>query len=82
MIEQAPLQQPFTDGKVNAPAWMQWITKLSTFACAVSDYGTTDNRPIKNLFIGRPYFDQTLGYPVYVKTVNPVVWVDGSGATV
>ncbi len=82
MIGQAPFQVPVTQNNVNAPAWIQWLTKLSTFAGAVSDYGTTAQRPIKNLFIGRPYFDQTLGFPVYVKTVTPTVWVDGSGATV
>lgn len=82
MIEQPPFVQPITLNGVNAPAWIQWITKLATFAGSVSDYGTTANRPTKNLFIGRPYFDQTLGFPVYVKTVTPVVWVDGSGATV
>lgn len=82
MIEQAPFQQPMVIGGMNTPSWMQWITKLATFAGSVSDYGTTASRPTKNLFIGRPYFDQTLGLPVWVKTVSPVVWVDATGATV
>jgi hypothetical protein len=41
--------------------------------------GVTANRPDKVLWIGRRYFDTTLGKPVYLKSINPSVWVDGVG---
>ncbi len=44
-------------------------------------YGATAQRPT-DVWIGRRYFDTTLGYPIYVKTVTPLVWVNGAGATV
>jgi hypothetical protein len=44
--------------------------------------GTTANRPTTNLFIGRPYFDTTLGKPIAIKSLGPTVWVDGVGTVV
>jgi hypothetical protein len=26
-----------------------------------------------------PYFDTTLGYPIWLESVNPDVWVDATG---
>lgn len=82
MIENAPFQQPITDGVVNAPSWIRWLTKLALFAGSVSDHGTTSQRPVSGLFVGRRYFDETIGYPIWLKTVNPIEWVDSTGATV
>ena len=80
MIEQAPFQQPING--VLSPNWVQWLTKIGLFAGSVSDHGTTANRPTKNLYIGRFYFDDTLGIPIWLKTVDPVDWVDATGASV
>jgi hypothetical protein len=52
-----------------------WIT-------ADSQYGTTAQRPTTGLQPGNKYFDSTLGFPVYVKSVNPVVWVRYDGTVV
>ena len=83
MIENAPFRDITLDatGKFSS-AWMQWIQKVGLYAGSVSDSGTTAQRPTSNLYIGRQYFDSTLGYPVWIKTVSPVVWVNGAGATV
>ena len=44
--------------------------------------GTTGNRPT-NVGVGYPYFDTTLGKPIYVKVITPsIVWVDATGVTV
>lgn len=52
-------------------------------ACFASyESGTTANRPISGLWVGRRYFDTTIGKPVWIKTVGPVVWVDATGAPV
>lgn len=42
--------------------------------------GTTAARPATPV-VGDPYFDTTLGKPVWCKTASPVVWVDASGVT-
>ena len=82
MISQAPFQDAVSERGNITPSWAQWFTKVGLFAGSVSDSGTTANRPTKNLFIGRPYFDTTLNKPIWVKTVTTVVWVDATGASV
>lgn len=44
--------------------------------------GTTAQRPLFGLYLGMPYFDRTLGKPIYCKQVSPTVWGDATGATV
>lgn len=50
----------------------------------IAESGTTVNRPADaNLRVGQPYFDTTLGKPVWVKTIGPpAIWVDATGAVV
>lgn len=43
--------------------------------------GTSAQRPA-NAHVGYPYFDTTLGKPVWLKGVAPVTWVDATGNTV
>ena len=65
-------------GNVN-PVWDQWFSRVHAIASSVQQSGTTANRPDKMLWIGRRYFDTTLGKPVYLKSIRPSVWVDGIG---
>lgn len=46
--------------------------------------GTTAQRPTATrlLWPGYMYFDTTLGKPIWVKTVKPLVFVDATGAPV
>ena len=41
--------------------------------------GTTANRPTSDLYIGRPYYDSTLGKPIWWAGT---VWKDSAGTTV
>lgn len=83
MIENAPFRDVLTDsaGRMSG-AWMRWVQKIGLFAGSESDHGTTAQRPTSDLYIGRPFFDDTLGHKIWVKTVSPVVWVDGVGNSV
>lgn len=63
-------------------AWTSFFEQIFNILTAMTQSGTTANRPTKFLWIGRNYFDTTLGYPVYVKSVGPVVWVNGAGTVV
>jgi len=59
--------------------WVSWLTQMCTYIVSNYQHGTTAERPTTGLWIGRRYFDDTLGKPVYVKTISPIVWVDGVG---
>ena len=62
--------------------FFSWLYGIYVVAFSVQESGTTTNRPTKNLFVGRPYFDTTLGKPVWLKSASPSVWVDATGASV
>ena len=70
MINTPPISGPFVnvDGRVTLPV-ATWLNVLWLVANSVSESGTTSQRPTKNLWVGRPFFDTTL--------VKPVFW-DGS----
>lgn len=59
--------------------WKNWFQKSYNIHFANTQSGTTANRPTSNLWIGRRYFDTTIGKPVYLKSLSPNVWVDGAG---
>jgi len=66
------------DGKATDP-WQNVFNRWHTIIVAGAQSGTTANRPTKVLWVGRRYFDTTLGKPVYLKSIRPSVWVDGVG---
>lgn len=78
-----PGDLPISDsqGRVSVP-WSAWFSRAHAAISAVYQSGTTADRPTALLWVGRPYFDTTLGKPVWVKSVKPTVWVDGSGVSV
>lgn len=64
------------------PAWAGWFSQAQQILQDLSSAGTTALRPTNALYTGKFYFDTTLGLPVWVKSVNPTVWVNASGAAV
>ena len=68
-------------GKLLSP-WMAWFSLAQGILQAQGQTGTTAARPVNGLYVGYQYFDTTLGYPVWVKTVSPAVWVRYDGTTV
>ena len=65
-------------GKLTAP-WLKWASDVDKLVTAAKLSGTTANRPVDYLFIGRQYFDTDLGKPVFLKDVGPAQWVDAMG---
>ena len=61
------------------PAWSSWYAAIGRLGNAITGSGTTANRPTVGLYTGRPYFDTTLGKPIWYKTAG---WVDATGAGV
>lgn len=77
-----PNQSPVQVDNVIQLRWQEYFTGVFNSITAIQQSGTTANRPTRGLWIGRPYFDTTVGYPVYLKSANPPVWVNGAGTVV
>ena len=59
--------------------WTLFAQQAAALLTGMSGSGVTADRPTKGLWVGRPYFDTTLGKPVWYKGA---VWVDATGTTV
>lgn len=74
--QNAPIQEPIDlNGAVNRTA-IPWFTAVNSTLLNITSFGTTAQRPTKNLYIGQAFFDTTLGRPVWLISVNPITWVD------
>lgn len=80
MSFELPSNDPLTDSSGKAfRTWAQWLSYVHMSVTAMRQSGTTAERPTNMLWIGRRFFDTTLGYPVWVQSVRPAVWVDATG---
>jgi len=66
--------------------WQTWLESVNYWLRPLGQNGATAGRPVDStqvpLYIGQPYFDTTLGKPIWVKSRNPTVWCDATGAAV
>lgn len=69
---------PVTDN----PEWAGWFSVAHSILQDVSNAGPTTNRPTTVMYVGKTYFDTTLGKPIWLKSGPPAVWVDATGAAV
>ena len=84
------LSDPFVrDGAGKILAWRSdWASFFHSAQQTVfllTRSGPTASRPtsvIDGRWIGMPYYDTTLGLPVFLHSVNPDVWHNGAGAVV
>ena len=60
-------------------AWSNWMTRAWQILSAAEQSGVTANRPTSYLWIGRPYFDTTLGRPIFW---NGTAWIRADGTVV
>lgn len=67
---------------VIARTYVSFFEQIFNLLSAMTQSGTTAQRPTTFLWVGRNYFDTTLGYPIWLKSVGPTVWVNGSGSPV
>ena len=56
-----------------------WMSQVSDFITGLVSSGVTADRPTKALYVGRTYFDTTLGYAIWYDGTN---WVNSAGTTV
>lgn len=59
-----------------------WFTQVYIICFSVQESGATAQRPTKNLWLGRRYYDTTLNKPVYLSAVSPNVWRDAAGTII
>ena len=66
------------------PGWPPFFSATFNILNSMTRSGTTAQRPTNKDFrwIGMPYYDLTLGYPVYLQSTGPDVWHNGAGASV
>lgn len=83
MSFELPANSPVTGlaGVASRP-WLEWFNLAHQTITAARQSGPTASRPASLVWIGRQYFDTTIGKPVYVKSVKPIVWVDAAGTVV
>lgn len=76
LINSPPNNAVDESGTRVAQGWAEFFSNVFMLLAALTGSGTTVNRPTKFLFLGRPYFDSTLGFPVWW---NGTIWVDATG---
>lgn len=73
------------DEKGNATDEMaSWLKRAFILFTSVQESGITANRPTKLMWVGRRYYDTTIGKPVYASAISGVTitWKDATGAVV
>ena len=78
-----------TDGQGNIialkPEWAQFFHALQGIEYAASRNGPSSSRPDSTMpfrYTGMPFFDTSLGKPIYLKTASSNAWVDATGSAV
>lgn len=59
--------------------WANWLTRAWQILSAAEQFGTTAQRPTTQLWVPRPYFDTTIGLPIWW---NGTDWIDAAGNVV
>lgn len=82
MISNPPVKTPFDTEIGPEAAWLEFMSDVYKAIQGLQSSGTTANRPIKNLFVGRFYFDTSLGArgkPIWIAK-DGSSWIDATGA--
>ena len=84
MIGWAPISStlPVDENTASWPKpWATWFNQAYNILFAAQQSGTTANRPTKNLWPGRTYYDTTLAIPIWYDAAGGV-WIDATGTPV
>lgn len=86
LINQVPVGPLVNKDGTASPGVQSFLSRQSQITQAHTQSGPTSQRPTatssKTRWLGMPFFDLTLGKPVYLKSVAPDVWVDATGTPV
>lgn len=76
LITQPPNQSGFEASGKPSPAWASFFNSIFVILSALTQSGTTAQRPTTFLWVGRTYFDTTLGLPIWYSGPS---WVKADG---
>jgi hypothetical protein len=80
IINIPPLSEPMSDKSgPTRRSWSSWVSQVFRICFDVQNSGVTANRPTGDLYVGKFYFDTTLGKPIWYEGPG---WVDATGAAV
>jgi hypothetical protein len=80
MIGVPPSQNRISeDGGMPNGSWIEFFSEVFRSIRALQTSGTTANRPVQGLYIGRPYFDTTINRPIWYTGTN---WIRADGVVV
>ena len=69
-----PFQENISlNGKVSL-GWTEYLSNEHRILSAEVESGATAQRPTKNLWLGRRFYDETLNQIVIITSVSPVTW--------
>jgi hypothetical protein len=78
---ETPVDRLDDDGSMLAvnPSWRNWFGAVFLICNAMVQSGTTAQRPVKLLWVGRFFMDVTIGKPIWIASLTPTVWVTADG---
>lgn len=80
LIESPPVRSAIqTEEGAIARPWPAWFKQVYALLFGLTRSGLTAERPTKDLWVGRPYWDSDLGIPIWWDGAD---WVDATGASV
>lgn len=78
MISAPPSQREFQDeNRKPTDQWIEFNSDVYRALVALQLSGTTAQRPLKGLYVGRPFFDTTLNRPIWYSVNNNWIRADG-----
>lgn len=80
----SPVDNQAAEGRVIAvnQEWRNFFVAIYNICNAVTLSGTTARRPTTLLWVGRTYFDTTIGLPIWIRSLGPTVWINAAGGVV
>lgn len=76
LINTPPQESVDMAGTQIRPGWVTFFSNSFTILSALTLSGVSASRPTKLLWIGRPYFDETVGRPIWY---NGTIWIFSDG---
>lgn len=67
------------EGSQLSRSWLSWFSYVTDTVNATRSSGTSLQRPVRGLYVGRFYFDTTLTLPVWYDGGG---WIDAAGNSV
>lgn len=86
LINRPPNNAVDANGGSITNGWATFFSAVFRLLTGITAAGPTSARPLASpqtlRWVGMPYYDTTLGKPIWLDSVAPDIWHDASGAPV